>query len=133
LRTLGLFTPLDFLLMVLVVDAVPPAITGTDSENTGAIIVTTLFVIDQIVDRTFVHAPRLRRVLPGEPALVAEGRRVEDTPREGETDPHRRGQIFCTQGDQDVSEIRLALPETDGSVGIFPVRRGDSPAPSWTG
>jgi uncharacterized membrane protein YcaP (DUF421 family) len=126
-RELGQFTPFDLVLMLLVANALQPAMTGPDNSVTGGIvIVVTLFFFDRFVGQVLFRAPRLRHVLVGEPVPIAEnGRWIEYALRKEGIDPDDRAQIIRKHGYEDVSQIRLALLETDGSVSIFPMQ----PAP----
>lgn len=127
-RELGQFTPFDLVLMLLVANALQPAITGSDNSITGGIIIIlTLFVTDQVLDRVLFKAPRLRRFLEGEPVLIAEnGHWIEYSLEKEGIDVAERGRIIRKQGYEDVSQIKRALLETDGSISIFPIRGGGS-------
>jgi uncharacterized membrane protein YcaP (DUF421 family) len=122
-RELGQFTPFDLVLMLLVANALQPAMTGPDNSVTGGIvIVVTLFVFDRFVGRVIFGSPRLRRALVGQPVPIAEnGRWIEYALRKEGIDEDDRMQIIRKHGYEDVSQIRLALLETDGSVSIFPM------------
>jgi uncharacterized membrane protein YcaP (DUF421 family) len=126
-RELGQFTPFDLVLMLLVANALQPAMTGPDNSITGGIvIVVTLFVTDNLVGRAIGRTPRLHHLLVGEPVPIAEGGRwIEYALRREGIDADEREQLLRKHGYEDVSQIRLALLETDGSVSIFPM--GDAP------
>lgn len=127
-RELGQFTPFDLVLMLLVANALQPAMTGPDNSITGGIvIVITLFLTDTIVGRAIGRTPRLRHLLVGEPVPIAEGGRwIEYALHREGIDADEREQLLRKHGYEDVSQIRLALLETDGSVSIFPME-GNAP------
>lgn len=127
-RELGQFTPFDLVLMLLVANALQPAMTGPDNSITGGIvIVATLFLFDRFIGRVMFGSPRLRRALVGHPVPIAEnGRWIEYALRKEGIDEDDRAQLIRKHGYEDVSQIRLALLETDGSVSIFPMQE-DTP------
>jgi uncharacterized membrane protein YcaP (DUF421 family) len=122
-RELGQFTPFDLVLMLLVANALQPAMTGPDNSVTGGIvIVVTLFLFDRFVGRALFGSARLRHALVGKPVPIAEnGRWIEYALRREGIDSDERDEIIRKHGYEDVSQIRLALLETDGSVSVFPL------------
>ncbi len=139
-RELGQFTTFDLVLMMLVANALQPAITGPDNSITGGIvIVATLFLLDRFIGRALFGSSRLRHALVGKPVPIAEnGRWIEYALRREGIDPDERMEIIRKQGYEDVNQIRLALLETDGSISIFPMppatpdAPGDqAPGPGW--
>lgn len=130
-REIGQFTPFDLVLLLLVANALQPAITGQDSSFAGGmVIVLTLFLLNRLVDYIDFKFPRIGHAIVGKPKLVAEdGRWLDDVLRKEGIDEEERDLILRKQGYEDVKQVRKAILETDGSVSIFPLRDEDGGAP----
>lgn len=119
-REVGQFTLFDLVLVLLVANAVQPAMTGRDTSLLGGvIIIVTLVVVNFGLSRLDRHGA-FRRLLQSEPTpLVRNGRRLRQAmDREGvddtELDTAIRG-----HGLEDVKQVRLAMLEPDGSISII--------------
>ena len=119
-REVGQFTLFDLVLVLLVANAVQPAMTGPDTSLLGGlIIIVTLVVVNFALTRLDRHSA-FRRLLQSDPTpLVRNGRRLRQAiDREGvdaaELDTAIRG-----HGLEDVKQVRLAMLEPDGSISII--------------
>ena len=121
-REVGQFTIFDLVLILLIANAVQPAMTGPDSSLTGGlIIIGVLLALNYVVGRVLPRSQRIRRLLQPHPTVIAqdgqwlpralarEGMDVE----EGETAIREHGLMG-------VSDVQLAVLEPDGSVSVVP-------------
>lgn len=119
-REVGQFTLFDLVLVLLVANAVQPAMTGPDTSLAGGlIIVATLVLVNFALSRLDRYA-LFRRLLQSEPTpIVKNGRRLRQAMEregidDGELDTAVRG-----HGLEDVKQVRLAMLEPDGSISII--------------
>ncbi|HYM82802.1 MAG TPA: YetF domain-containing protein [Candidatus Dormibacteraeota bacterium] len=125
-REIGQFTIFDLALVLLAANALQPAITGPDQSVTGAlIIIVTVFVLNWSVGLLRSRVPAIRRLLEQEPTVVGrDGHWIpEAVDREG-LDDLDLGAALREHGLADVSEMKLAVLEEDGSISVVPVDDG---------
>ncbi|MCL6595066.1 MAG: DUF421 domain-containing protein [Firmicutes bacterium] len=129
-REVGQFTLFDLALVLLAANAVQPAITGPDSSLAGGLVIlAALFLLNAAVARLNLRLPRLRHLLEGEATVIARDGAWLDgvVAREG-LDPEDCRMALREHGLEDVSEVALAVLETDGTISVVPaasdVRRG---------
>ena len=122
-REIGQFTLFDLALVLLTANALQPAITGPDNSLTGGVIVVvTLFLLNRGVAILRVRSPFVRRLLEFGPtvvgrdgawllpALVRQGLDLVDVEA-----------ALREHGLDEVSEMKLATLEADGSISIVAV------------
>src|SRR5690348_1214570 len=72
-REVGQFTLFDLVLVLLVANAVQPAMTGPDSSLLGGvIIIVVLLGINVLVGQLRIRSPRVHELLGGHPTLLVE-------------------------------------------------------------
>ena len=120
-RQLGQLAIHDLVFLLLVSNAVQPAVTGPDSSLVGGIvIILTLSVLNVIVARLelfdFFH-----RVLLSTPTIVIrEGHYLDDALRHEQVDRELVDASIREHGLEDVSEVALGVLESDGTISIVP-------------
>jgi uncharacterized membrane protein YcaP (DUF421 family) len=120
-REVGQFTLYDLVLILLVANAVQPAMTGPDSSlGGGLIIIATLVAVNLVVgrlDRWHVF----HTLFASEAAvIIRDGHYVpRQLDREGVTEEECESAIR-EHGLEGVSEVRLGVLEPDGSISIVP-------------
>jgi uncharacterized membrane protein YcaP (DUF421 family) len=127
-REIGQFTLFDLALVLLAANALQPAITGPDSSVLGGLVVIlTLFVLNRGVSLLRVRSPFIRRLLefgPTEigrdgawllPELVRQGLDLVDVEA-----------ALREHGLDDVSQMKRAVLEADGSISIVATDSGDT-------
>lgn len=129
-REVGQFTLFDLILVLLVANAVQPAMTGPDSSLTGGIIImATLFIMNFLIALLRLKSPFFRRLSEGVPTIIGkdgawldaqmarEGLRLEECKM-----------ALREHGIADIGETRLVVLETDGTISVVPknaeVQRG---------
>lgn len=125
-RAVGQFTPFDLVLLILLGNAVQNGINGGDNSLTGAVIMaSTLIAINYAVAWMTARSTRAERIVEGAPVVIARhGKLFEKV--------LRREMISCRDFDEalrmnnveDVSEVELALLETNGSISVVAKKRG---------
>lgn len=129
-REVGQFTIFDLVLVLLVANAVQPAITGPDSSLTGGLVImATLFAVNVAVAYLRIHSPWLRRLTEGRPTVIArDGRWLPEALRQEGLEEEDCDMALREHGLSHVSEVALAVLETDGTISVVPsdaeVKRG---------
>ncbi|GAA5001117.1 DUF421 domain-containing protein [Pseudoluteimonas lycopersici] len=127
-RAVGQFTPFDLVLLILIGNAVQNGINGGDNSLTGALIMaTTLIALNYAVAFVTSRNRRAERLVEGVPVVLArDGHVFERVLREqlvSDADFHKA----LRQHDiASVSQVALALLETNGSISIVTREAGGS-------
>jgi len=125
-RTLSEATAFDFVLLLIIAEAVQQALLGDDYSITNALLVVgTLIGIDIAMSLLKRRFPRLERVIDGQPLMLIEnGRLLEDHMRKARVDEsdileaaRRR------QGLEHIDQIKYAVLEQSGGISVIPVER----------
>jgi len=130
-RELGQFTVFDVALVLLVANALQPAMTGPDhSVSGGLIIIATAFLLNRMIAGLRTRSRLFRRALELEPTILGrQGRWFADVVRREGLDEADLEQALRQHGLEDVSRMKLAVLEEDGSISIVPYRRGAADQP----
>jgi uncharacterized membrane protein YcaP (DUF421 family) len=121
-RALGRMSVFDFVLVVVVANAVQNALVGGDNTLAGGLAsAATLLAVNRLLTALLDRFPRLEKQVIGEPVvLVADGHvRAEAMRREGVT----REELMAAlreHGLADLADVRLAVLEVDGTVSVVP-------------
>lgn len=125
-RAVGQFTPFDLVLLILLGNAVQNGINGGDNSLTGAgIMATTLITLNYCVAWLTARSARAERIVEGAPVVIARNGKLFEKVL-------RRQLISCSDFEEalrmnnieDVSEVEIALLETNGSISVVPKARG---------
>lgn len=112
----------DFVLVLLVSNAVQNAMVGSDTSVEGGVVAAgTLLLINTWLTRLVMKNERLGSFLEGEPSLLVRDGQVLDNhlAREG----IRRAELEAAireHGFEDVALVKLAILEIDGSISVVP-------------
>lgn len=122
-REVGQFTVFDLVLVLLVANAVQPAITGPDSSVAGGlVIVGTLFVFNWAIAAVRGRSPLLRRLLEGKETIIArDGEWVPEAMKRAGLEPEDCMMALREHGYDKVADIALAVLETDGTISVVPI------------
>ena len=121
-REVGQFTLFDLVFVLLVANAVQPAMTGRDlSLGGGFIIIATLLTLNYAVSRIRIHFPVFDRLLESKSVVVArDGRWIpEKLKHEGITDDEAMASLR-EHGIDAVDQTRMVVLEADGSLSVVP-------------
>ncbi len=130
-RELGQFTLFDLAMVLLVANALQPAMTGADqSIPGGAIILATIFILNRLVAVARVRIPFVRRILEFKPTTIGrDGQWLEaEFARQG-IDLGDADAALRQHGLERVGQMKLATLEEDGSISIVPADEGASSQP----
>jgi uncharacterized membrane protein YcaP (DUF421 family) len=122
-REIGQFTLFDLALVLLAANALQPAITGPDASIPGGVIViVTIFVVNRAVAMLRVRSPFVRRLLEFGPTVVGrEGAWLLPVLVRQGLDLVDVEAALREHGLDEVSEMKLATLEEDGSISIVAV------------
>jgi uncharacterized membrane protein YcaP (DUF421 family) len=125
-RELGQFTLTDLVLILLVANAVQPAMTGPDSSLLGGlVIIVTLFVANVVLSLIRVRWTPLRRFLQGQPALLArDGQWIPAAMRREGIDMEDAMAALREHGVKEVTDTDLVMLEDDGTISVVPKEGG---------
>jgi uncharacterized membrane protein YcaP (DUF421 family) len=121
-RELGQMTVFDLVLILLIANAVQNAMVGPDSSLQGGLVAAVVLVVCNLG----VAVVRLRggvwgRLIEGVPTvLIMDGRFVEPHMRRERLDTEDVERILREHGVTSVSDVKMAVLETDGSISIVP-------------
>ena len=121
-RHVGQLSIVDFVLILLVSNAVQNAMVGPDTSLAGGIVAAlTLIVLNWILTRAALGSPRLASAIEGEPTLLVRNGQVLDQHlhREGIRAAELEAAIR-EHGFDDVRQCRSVIEEIDGSISVVP-------------
>jgi uncharacterized membrane protein YcaP (DUF421 family) len=126
-RELGQMTVFDLVLVLLVANAVQPALTGPDSSLFGGLlIIGTLLAVNWTVGQGRLHNSFLRHLLQPPSSILASGGRWRPRALSSQgLDQQDAEEALREHGVADVSETSLVELEPDGSISV--VDRGQQP------
>jgi len=124
-RAVGQFTPFDLVLLILLGNAVQNGINGGDNSLSGAaIMATSLIALNYAVAWVTARSARAERIVEGAPVVIARnGKLFEHTLRRELISTSDFEEALRMNNIEDVSEVELALLETNGSISVVPKQR----------
>jgi uncharacterized membrane protein YcaP (DUF421 family) len=124
-REIGQFTLFDLVLVLLVANAVQPAMTGPDTSlGGGLLIILTLVVTNRLLAEGRRRVPFLRLLLQAPPTTIAlDGAWVPEAVQHEELDAGDLETALREHGIGSIDEVAMAVLEPDGSISVVP--RGD--------
>jgi uncharacterized membrane protein YcaP (DUF421 family) len=125
-REVGQFTLTDLILILLVANAVQPAMTGPDTSLLGGlIIVATLFLTNLALSYLRVRSSPVRKFLEGEPAVIGkDGAWIQNVMRREGVDQDEAEMALREHGVGSIEEAELVVLEVDGTVSVVPKEGG---------
>jgi uncharacterized membrane protein YcaP (DUF421 family) len=120
-REVGQFTLYDLVFILLVANALQPAITGPDTSVGGGFILIVALVGTNYVVGKLNNLPRFRRLFTPAPAvIVRDGQCLVDVMRREGVDQEEVEMSMREHGIVDMKEVQLAVLEPDGTISIVP-------------
>ena len=131
-REVGQFTLYDLVFILLVANALQPAITGTDTSLVGGFILIVALVLTNFAVGRLADVPQLHRFFSPPPAVIfRDGHFQRRTMRREGVLPEEVEMAAREHGINDLKDVELAVLEEDGSISIVgtdskprPKRRG---------
>ena len=121
-RQIGQFTIFDLVLILLVANAVQPAMTGPDNSLVGGlIIIGSLVAVDGVVGLARARVPIVNQLLEPRPTVLAEDGKWQTKAMEEQDVTLEDGEMALREhGIGDIGDVELAVLEADGSISVVP-------------
>jgi len=121
-RQIGQFTIFDLVLILLVANAVQPAMTGPDNSLLGGlIIIGSLVAVDGVVGLARARIPIVNGLLEPTPTVLAEDGKWQPKAMEQQDVTLEDGEMALREhGIADIEDVQLAVLEADGSISVIP-------------
>jgi uncharacterized membrane protein YcaP (DUF421 family) len=118
-REVGQFTLYDLVLVLLVANAVQPAMTGPDTSLAGGlVIIATLILLNFAIGRLDRFRLFHRLFQPQPTLIIKDGHYLSDRLRREGVDMDEVEMAIREHGLADVSEVRIGVLEADGTISI---------------
>lgn len=118
-REVGQFTLYDLVFILLVANALQPAITGPDNSIVGGLILILALVLTNAGVARLDRIPRFHRLLAAPPAvIIQDGKYLTDVMKREGVDQEEAETAMREHGVADVEEVQLGVLEPDGSISI---------------
>jgi uncharacterized membrane protein YcaP (DUF421 family) len=120
-REVGQFTLYDLVFILLVANALQPAITGPDSSLTGGFVLIAALVGMNYIVGKLDNMPRFHRLFAASPAvIVKDGKYLTDVMNREGVDQAEVEMSMREHGITDLKEVQLAVLEPDGTISVVP-------------
>jgi uncharacterized membrane protein YcaP (DUF421 family) len=121
-RELGQMTVFDLVVVLLIANAVQNAMTGPDFSVQGGLVAAgVLLILNRLIAIFRTHNEAWGRLLEGMPTvLVQDGQFLEPRLRKEGLERSQIEMAMREHGIEDLSQVRLAVLETDGSISVVP-------------
>jgi uncharacterized membrane protein YcaP (DUF421 family) len=125
-RELAQMAPIDFILLIVLGDAIQQGLTQDDYSVTGALIVIfTIGAIQVAVGYITFRSGSVRTLVEGEPlVLVEDGRVLDRNLRRARIAPDELAEEARLSQVSSLSDVAWAVLETSGKVSIIPKQQG---------
>ena len=127
-REFGQLTPFELVTLLLIPEIVSKALTGQDYSLTAAFVgVATLLLLVLATSALAFRFPAFGRMTEGRPAVLARnGELVGETMNRERVSPEEIRLELHKYGLEELSQIRWAMLEVDGSITLVPTRPGEA-------
>ena len=120
-REVGQFTLYDLVFILLVANALQPAITGPDTSVLGGLILIVALVGVNFLVGKLDNLPRFHRLFTPAPAvIVKDGKYLRDVMKREGVDEEEVEMAMREHGVLDLKEVQLAVLEPDGTISVVP-------------
>lgn len=130
-RHVGQLSIVDFVLVLLVSNAVQNAMVGPDTSLAGGLVAAaTLILVNLFLTRIVLKSARVGSFIEGEPSLLVRNGQILDDhlAREG-IRPQELEAAIREHGFDDVRQCRSVIEEIDGSISVVPFEPDGSKKP----
>ncbi len=120
-REVGQFTLYDLVFILLVANALQPAITGPDTSVVGGIVLIVALVGTNYLVGKLDNMPRFHQLFSPAPAvIVKDGKFLADVMKREGVDQGEVDMSMREHGITDMKDVQLAVLEADGTISIVP-------------
>jgi len=122
-REVGQFTLIDLVLILLLANAVQPAMTGPDTSLSGGlVIIVTLILVNRAIALARAKLPFVSWLVESPPTTLAlDGAWIPGALEREELSTEDVIMALHEHGLTDVSEVKLAVLEGDGMISVVPL------------
>ena len=121
-REVGQFTLYDLVFILLVANALQPAITGPDTSVGGGIVLILALVLINVLISRLDEIPRFHKLFGADPAvIVRDGKYLTDVMKREGVSQAEVEMSMREHGVADVKDIQLGVLEPDGSISVVPL------------
>jgi uncharacterized membrane protein YcaP (DUF421 family) len=120
-KQIGQPSPFDFILLLIISEAVSNALSGEDNSLLGAIITaSTLIALNYFMDSMAFRFPRFEKAMEGEEKLlIRDGRILEEVRKKEEITLSEIKSSLREHGLQNVEDVFIGVLETNGKISII--------------
>jgi len=120
-REVGQFTLYDLVFILLVANALQPAITGPDTSLGGGFVLIVVLVGTNYLVGRFDRMPRFPRLFTPPPAIIVrDGQYLQDVMKKEGVDEPEVEMAMREHGITDMKDVLLAVLEPDGTISVVP-------------
>ena len=120
-REVGQFTLYDLVFILLVANALQPAITGPDTSLVGGLILIVALVLVNWGVGRLDRLPRFHSIFTPAPAVVVkDGKCIAPIMRREGVDEEEIMMAVREHGIEDLKDVKLGVLEADGTISIVP-------------
>ena len=120
-REVGQFTLYDLVFILLVANALQPAITGPDTSVAGGLVLIVALVATNYLVGKLDNLPRFHRLFTPAPAvIVKDGKCIAEVMKREGVDQEEVEMSMREHGVVDMKDVQLAVLEADGTISIVP-------------
>jgi uncharacterized membrane protein YcaP (DUF421 family) len=120
-REVGQFTLYDLVFVLLVANALQPAMTGPDTSLTGGFVLIIALVGTNYLVGRFDRMPRFHRLFTPAPAIIVrDGKYIPEVMRKEGVDQEEVEMSMREHGIVDMKDVQLGVLEPDGTISIVP-------------
>jgi uncharacterized membrane protein YcaP (DUF421 family) len=121
-REVGQFTLYDLVFILLVANALQPAMTGPDNSIAGGLLLIAALVVANFAVGRLDRVPRFHQIFGSAPAvLIKNGKVIPSTLKREGVSQDELEMAIREHGVDDLKDVELAVLEPDGSISIVPV------------
>jgi uncharacterized membrane protein YcaP (DUF421 family) len=120
-REVGQFTIYDLVFILLVANALQPAMTGPDTSLTGGFVLIVALVGTNYLVGKLDNTPRFHRLFTPSPAIIVrDGQYLTEVMKKEGVDQEEVEMSMREHGIVDLKDVQLAVLEPDGSISVVP-------------
>ncbi len=119
-KHLGSLSPFDFILLLIMSEAVQNALVSNDKSVTGGMItVLTMILLNVILNRLTFHSRKLENIIDGQPIVLIHEGKVDFNKLKQETITFLElMEALRSEGVMEIHQVRHACLETSGKISV---------------
>ena len=123
-KQIGQPSPFDFILLLIISEAVSNGLVGDDHSLVGAtILAATLIALNYLMDHLAFKSPKIEKLLEGEAKLlIRDGKILEDVRQKQEITMNEVMSSLREHGLTDLKEVSIGILENNGKISIIPYK-----------